>query len=204
MDIADLKLDITPKIFSDSVEIMSVYIEKMRLDEDFNTIPKMVNRFNDKIFESKRVSKDQLRQLAVYATDYTYRFAADAEVQDAYTIMYFKNVIARLMKSLKENGIEIFYILDNEIHGNRFELIVDLYELSGAAVVTPYDGNNILSYGAVEGRLKGHMARGKNVVYIEKDASVNYMEKVMKMATESRYIGIFRNQAPTTNHVTVL
>jgi 5-carboxymethyl-2-hydroxymuconate isomerase len=200
----DTTLDVTPKLYSDSIEFMSVYIARMRVDEDFNTIPRMLNHFNDMIFDNKEISKDQLRQLAVYTTDYTYRFAADAEVQDAYTIMYFKIVIARLMKSLQEHGIELFYILDNEIQGNRFELVVDLYKLMGAAVVAPYNGNEILSYETVEAQLKDHMARGKNVVYIEKDASVNYMEKVMKMATESRYIGIFRNQAPTTKHVMVL
>ncbi len=99
---------------------MSAYIARMRVDDDFNTIPGRLIRFNEKIFGNKEISKDQLRQLAVYAIDYIYRFAADVELEDAYTIMYFKNVIARLMKSLQENGIEIFYILDNEIQGNRF------------------------------------------------------------------------------------
>ena len=197
-------IDITPKVFSDSIEMMSMYIAKMRADKDFDAIPDMLVRFNDRVLVSKDISKDQLRQLAVYATDYIYRFSSTLEMRDKYTDVYFTRVIAKLLKSLQDKGIEIFYILDNELRGDRFELAVDLYGLSGAAVVTPYDGNGILNFEVVERRLKSHMARGKNVVYIEKDASVNYMEQVMKMATESRYIGIFRNYAPTSNYLKVL
>jgi hypothetical protein len=197
-------MDITPRVFSDSIEVMSLYIEKMRADEDLDTIPDMLVRFNDRIFTNKDVSKDQLRQLAVYATDYIYRFSSELMMRDKYTDVYFTKVIAKLLKSLQEKGVEVFYVLDNELRGDRFELAVDLYELSGAAVVSPYDGKGILSFEEVERRLKSHMARDKNIVYIEKDASVNYMEQVMKMATESRYIGIFRNFAPTSKYLKIL
>jgi len=197
-------IDITPKVFSDSIELMSMYIAKMRADDDLDTIPNMLVRFNDSACSSKDISKDQLRQLAVYATDYIYRFSSKLEMRDKYTDVYFTKVIAKLLKSLQEKGIEIFYILDNELRGDRFELAVDLYGLSDAAVVSPYDGKGILNFEEVERRLKSHMAHGKNIVYIEKDASVNYMEQVMKMATESRYIGVFRNYAPVSNCLKIL
>lgn len=197
-------IDLTPKLFSDSVELMGGYINLMRADKDLDTIPDMLNRFNERIFAADDISKDQLRQLAIYSTDTIYRIAAELEVRDEYTDIYFKKVVAKLMKSLHDRGIEIFYILDNEIQGNRFELTVDLYELSGAAVVTPYDGKATLSFDEVEDRLKRLMASGKNIVYIEKDASVNYMEKVYSMATESKYIGIFRNHTPTSKYIKVL
>lgn len=198
------KIDITPRIFSDSLEIMCMYIDRMRIDEDLDTIPDMVNRFNERVFASKDISKDQLRQLAVYAIDYIYRFSSTLKMRDKYTDAYFTKVIAKLIKSLQDRGIEVFYILDNELRGDRFGLIVDLYELSGVAVVAPYYGKETLSFEEVEKRLKNRMAKGKYIAYIEKDASVNYMEQVMKMATESKYIGIFRNYAPTTKYVKVL
>ena len=144
-------MDIKPRLFSDSIELMDAYIERMRIDEDFDAISTMLNRFNEKIFESGEISKDQLRQLAVYTVDKIYRFAAELEVKDAIASMYFKKVVARLMDSLRSKGIEVFYILDNEIREDRFELSVMLYELGGVTVVTPYDDDKILGFEQVEG-----------------------------------------------------
>ncbi len=197
-------MNVTPKLSSDSIELMSVYIVRMRDDEDFDTIPDILNRFNKSIFTNGDVSKDQLRQLAVYATDYICRFAAELELRDAYTAVYFKTVIAGLMKSLQDTGIDVFYILDNELREDRFELLVMLYESSGAKVVVPYDGEKVLSFEEVKERLIGHMTHGKNIVYIEKDTSINYMKEVMQMATESKYIAIFRNRAPSDNYIEIL
>jgi hypothetical protein len=198
------KIDLTPRISSDSIELMEVYIAYMRADEDFDTVPNMLNRFNDQIFVGKDISTDQLRQLAVYAADKIYRIAAELEVRDDYTIVYFKKVVARFMKSLQDKGIEVFYIIDNEIREDRFKLTVMLYELSGATVVTPYISDKTLSFEEVEERFRSPIRHGRNIVYIEKDASVNYIEKVMKIATESRYIGIFRNYAPSGNYIKIL
>lgn len=197
-------MDITPKLFSDSIEYIAVYVARMRADEDFDTIPDMLNRFNKSMCAKNGTSKDQLRQLAVYATDTTYRFAAELDVRDAYTVIYFKKVVAQLMRLLQDNGIELFYILDNELREDRFELIVMLYELSGSVVVTPYDGKMILKFEEVEERVKSHMTHGRNIVYIEKDASINYIEKVMRIATESKYIRAFRNHAPSYRYVKLL
>jgi hypothetical protein len=53
--------------------------------------------------------------------------------------------------TLRSKGIEVFYILDNEIREDRFELSVMLYELGGVTVVTPYDDDKILGFEQVEG-----------------------------------------------------
>lgn len=153
-------MDLTPRLSSDSIELMEVYIAYMRVHEDFDTVPNMLNRFNDQIFVGKDTSLDQLRQLAVYTIDKIYRIAAKLEVRDAYTVTYFKKVVARFMKSLQDKGIEIFYILDNELREDRFELTVMLYELSGVSVVAPYNGNKALSFEEVEEKLKSHMHHG--------------------------------------------
>ncbi len=199
-------IDLTPKLFSDSVELMGTYIDLMRANEDQTTIPHMLSRFNERIFanDGNGISKDQLRQLGVYAVDMIYRFSAELEVRDVYTDVYFKKVVTPLMKLLHDNGVDIFYIVDNEIREDRFELAVYLYELSGAAVVVPYQGKKTVSLDEVEDSLKVHMARGRNVVYIEKDASVNYIEKVTRVATNLPYIRVFRNYAPTSKHIEIL
>jgi hypothetical protein len=104
------RINLTPWLSTDSIELMEVYIAYMRANEDFDTVPDMMNRFNDQIFVGKGTSMDQLRQLAVYAIDKIYRIAAELEVYDSYTEVYFKKVIARFMKALQDKGIEIFYI----------------------------------------------------------------------------------------------
>jgi predicted lipoprotein len=76
--------------------------------------------------------------------------------------------------------------------------------VSGATVVTPYISDKTLSFDEVEARFKSPIAHGRNIVYIEKDASVNYIEKVMKIATESRYIGLFRNYEPSVSYLKIL
>jgi hypothetical protein len=198
------RINITPKLSSDSIELMEVYIAYMRAHKDFDTVPDMLNCFNDQIFVGKDISTDQLRQLAVYAIDKIYRIAAELETYDTYTEVYFKKVIDRFMKALQDKGIEVFYILDNEIREDRFELAVKLYEMSGATVVTPYISDKTLSFEEVEERFKSPMAHGRNIVYIEKNASVNYIQKVVDIACASTYIRIFRNYAPSRNYVKVL
>ena len=201
---AGSKIDITPRLASDGIELMEVYIAYMRAHKDFDTVPDMMNRFNDLIFDGKDMSLDQLRQLAVYTIDKIYRIAAEMEEYDSYTAVYFKRVIARLLQSFQNKGIEVFYILDNEIRGDRYKLTLKLYELSGATVVTPYISDKTLSFEEVEERFRSPMAHGRNIVYIEKDASVNYIEKVMKIAAESKYIGIFRNYKPSVSYLKIL
>lgn len=201
---AGSRINITPRLLSDSIELAEVYIAYMRAHKDFETVPNMMNRFNGLVFDGKEISLDQLRQLAGYTIDKIYRIAAELEEYDDYTVVYFKKVVARFMQSFQDKGIEIFYILDNEIRGGRFSLTVKLYELSGATVVTPYIGDKTLSFEEVEERFKSPMAHGRNIVYIEKDASVNYIEKVIKIATESRYIGIFRNYEPSVSYIKIL
>lgn len=129
------KINITPKLSTDSIELMEVYIAYMRMHKDFDTVPDMMNRFNNQMFDGKGMALDQLRQLAVYTIDKIYRIAAELEKYDTYTEVYFKEVIARFMKALQDKGIKIFYILDNEIRQDRFELAVRLFELSGATVL---------------------------------------------------------------------
>lgn len=200
----DGRINITPKLASDSVELAEVYVAYMRAHDDFDTIPNMLNRFNDQLFADDGMAIDQLRQLAVYATDKIYRIAAELEIRDAYTATYFKKVIAQLMKSLQSKGVEIFYVIDNEIRQDRFELAVLLYEWSGITVVSPYTNDGALSFEEVEKRLKTLMDHGRSIVYIEKDASVNYIQKVVDIACDPTYIRLFRNHGASDHNIKVL
>ena len=52
--------------------------------------------------------------------------------------------------------------------------------------------------------VKKYMEHNRNIAYIEKDASVNYLDEVRKIAKSSNYLSIFRNLAPNDSNVTVL
>lgn len=49
-----------------------------------------------------------------------------------------------------------------------------------------------------------YMEHSRNIVYIEKDESVNYLEDVTQLAKKSKYMSILRNRAPEEPLVTVI
>lgn len=66
------------------------------------------------------------------------------------------------------------------------------------------DASDDMRYMEVIELIKKYMKHTRNIIYIEKDASVNYLHQVKRLAKESKYLGVFRNIAPTDPHVTVL
>lgn len=66
------------------------------------------------------------------------------------------------------------------------------------------DASDDMRYMEVINLIKKYMQHTRNIVYIEKDASINYLDQVKLLAKESKYLGVFRNIAPTDPHVTVL
>jgi hypothetical protein len=95
------KIDLTPRLSSDSIELMEVYIAYMRADEDFDAVPDMLNCFNDQMFIGKGMSMDQLRQLAVYAVDKIYRIAdIGCSSQNARRVLILSGCGAMLYKHM--------------------------------------------------------------------------------------------------------
>lgn len=66
------------------------------------------------------------------------------------------------------------------------------------------DASDDMRYMEVIDLIKKYMKHTRNIIYIEKDASVNYLDQVKRLAKESKYLGVFRDIAPTDPHVTVL
>lgn len=52
--------------------------------------------------------------------------------------------------------------------------------------------------------IKKYMDNTRNIVYIEKDASVNYLDQMKKIAEDSKYLSIFRNSVPTDPNITII
>ena len=149
------------------------------------------------------MSRDKLKQLAVFIVDNTYRIISQLTINDNYTRSFFTSVISFLWDKLQDKGVDLFYVLDNELRADRFNCAVELFKLTGMAIVTPsVDGRN-LDYDEVERQIKDHMASLKMIMYIEKDAQVNYIEKVLGLAEGTSYLRILRNKAPDDPNIVV-
>ncbi len=71
------------------------------------------------------------------------------------------------------------------------------------AAVTPHGEKGNLGYEEVEKLIKDYMTQVRNIMYVEKDASVNYLEKILNIAKESNYLCVFRNKAPNDSNIEV-
>lgn len=110
-----------------------------------------------------------------------------------------------VMDIVRARGVRVFYILDNEIRQDRFELAVELMRAAGVSVVTPYarDGS-ALSLEHVKGALDLELLAGRHVAYIEKDATVDYLRQVIDFAATTDWMVIFRNEVPTDKRVRLI
>lgn len=190
-----------PKTIFDLIDKLEIYVEEMRAKEDLETIPKYLKQYAWEYFRAIDLNKEQMQGLAIYIADKIYRIIACIKMIDNYTRMYFALVIPFLWDSIQNRGVDLFYILDNAISEDRFQALKELFELSGMAVVTPYADHGNLSYEAIEKQITDHMAPIRMIMYIEKDASVNYLAKVTQLARKSAYTVIFRNNGPEDSHI---
>lgn len=174
----------------------------MRSAVDAETIPKELKQYSWEFFRQTELNQDMLKSLAIFVADGTYRAIANLGVKDKYTWSYFSTVVPALWDALQDRGVDVFYIIDNEMREDRFELAVELFELSGVAVVTPY--KDVKSYDDVEKKFNEFMRSTRNIIYIEKDDSVNYIEKVKDFARQSKYFAFFRNQDVSNPDIEIL
>lgn len=229
-----------PKKITDLIDNIDEYLEEMRINSDIKAIPNELNEYMWMYFRDINPDKEKIKLLAVFLIDHIYRYAADLDKLDNYTQIYFGTVITKLWDTIQSRGIDTFYILDNEIRDDRFHLTVQLFALSGIAVVFPYfvkgqyltplsvteqakwamsftqddfDSNKVVitvdphseaRWNELSSLILEYMSHTRNIVYIEKDASINFLDRVIKIAKESKYIVVFRNKAPQDPNVTLL
>lgn len=168
-----------------------------------------------------------METLAFIFADEIYRYAASSEMADDYTYLYYESLMQEFLKTFNEIGIYLFYILDNNIRQDRFDFAIQLYKLTGFSVVAPYFDNidqslvqdvpdksvkivldpphqyEYCNYQLVDVQLKNHIEAKRNVIYIEKDDRINYIDKVMSVAKDSGYLTVFRNLAPAQSEIQV-
>lgn len=229
-----------PKKITDIIDNIDLYLTEMRKKDDKKELPKQLNNYIWSFFRDVNPEKEKLKSLAVFLADHTYRYAANVMLTDDYTSIYFASVITELWDTIQARGVDMFYILDNEIREDRLMLTIQLFALSGVAVVTPYmikksyhkyttieeqakwalsfdgddfdpkkytmtiDSSEILRNMEVIDLIKEYMKHTRNIVYIEKDDTVNYLEEVQQLVKNSKYMSVLRNKTPDDPNVIVI
>jgi len=192
-----------PKNIIDIFDKMDDYISEMRAKNDLETIPKYLRQYAWEYFREIKLEEEKLKSLAVFVVDKTYRNIAESTISDIYNKSFFANVLPFFWDTFQNKGIDLFYIVDNTFHDDgKFKLIVDLFTISGFAVAHPY-GNSILKYSEVEKNIKDYLASFRMIMYIERDDRVNYLNKIIDIAKESKYLTIFRNKDSKNAHVEI-
>ncbi len=194
---------IRPKRLTDIIDNIDLYVSEMRKAKDIETIPKRLNQYAWEYFREIPMSRDDLKLLAVFVVDKTYRVISELREVDNYTRVFFSTVIPYLWDALQNRGIDIFYVLDNELRADRFKMTVELFRLTGMAVVTPNVSSGDLSFEEVKKQILDYMAPVRHIMYAEKDSSVNYLLEVIKLGEDTKYLRIFRNNSPEDSNVTL-
>lgn len=193
-----------PTSITDLAEHAGDYIEYMRVIPD-NSVSDSLVEYAASFFADVPATEQQLRALAVMFVDRIYRYAAELSIKDAAVTAYFANVTRYVLDFIAGRGLRVFYILDNQIRQDRFELTMDLMFSSGVSAVAPYrvDGSCMQSADVLRA-LQIELLAARHVAYIEKDASVNHLQPVTELACSTARLVIFRNQAPTSPAVEII
>lgn len=193
-----------PRKITDLAEFADDYVEFMRAVPENSACDALVG-YAASYFNDVAVSKAQLRILVLMFVDRIYRHAASLTIKDTALRHYYGTVTRFVLDVAAARGVRIFYILDNEIREDRFELATELFFLAGVFVVTPYrvDGTSI-PFSDVRRAIDIELVAGRHIAYIEKDSSVNYLDPVIEVARATDRYAVLRNEAPSNPNVRLL
>lgn len=179
----------------DCVVAFPAVVERMRSDCDDTNFAITMADGTRVAFEALE-SSDQhgLLFAAAAAQDLLYRHVMQISILDRYTRAYCSVAVRYFFKQLAQRGVSTFYILDNTLREDRFQLVLELFDLSGIATVTPRrDG---LTWPALDAKLRAGLNGHGHVAYVEPDAAVNHLEVVAQLACEIPCVATYRNLAP--------
>ena len=193
-----------PKRITDLAEYAADYIEFMRAVPENAACETLID-YAAGFFTDVPVTEYQLQSLAVMFVDRIYLYGAELTVKDFIVTTYFAKVTRYVLDIVATRNVRVFYILDNELRQDRFEIILDLMFRSGVFVVTPYavDGA-FMQFPDVRRALNIELLAGRHIAYIEKDASVNYLGLVADLAKSTDRFVFLRNEGPASAHVQLI
>ncbi|MFC1702950.1 hypothetical protein ACFLZO_00625 [Patescibacteria group bacterium] len=203
--------EIKPKKIDDIVYRIDEYLSVMREMEDDQVVDFIgsLENYIREYFADQKHDELELKKQLVQLVDALYVITMKFGLRDIHTDGYFGIVLNRLFWGYQQRNICAFFVLDNSLRDDRFKMVVELFRSAGFGVVAPYilsdleysDNNTALptlELNGVEKQIVERKAEKKHILYVEKDATVNYLHEVLTMAEEfqSEYVCIFRNQAP--------
>jgi len=208
----------SPQEILDLVNRLDDYLSAMRDSrENAYALVEQLERYAKDYFR-KEHDELALRKLAATAADGAYAQIDQFTGMDGHTNGYFAIVLNRLFWELSKKGALCFYVIDNEMTDAVFKATTMLFKVMGFSVVTPYCLDD-LGYTDlrttllprekldVEKDIDEARTLNRHIFYAEKDASVNYLPAVLRIAEEAQttYTCIFGNFPPRTKpEVTVL
>ena len=86
----------------------------------------------------------------------------------------------------------------------KWALSFDTKDFDPKKYTMTIDSSEYLRNAEVIDLIEKYMKHTRNIVYIEKDNSVNYLEEVQQLAKDSNYMSVLRNNAPDNPNVTVI
>lgn len=154
------------------------------------------------LFRNADEHGEDLRVLGALVPDLLYIRTSELQIFDRWTRVYTAMVPQLLLDQLRVRGVSSFYVLDNSIREDRFDAVVKIFSDVGYSVISPnLDG---ASEDEVLDRIDSAQVLRKHILYVERDASVNYLDAVRGIQKRPWYTVGFRNQAPTLNSVEIL
>ena len=190
----------TPTKLTDLMDYAEEYMAGLSELESGNQVIDTVINFIDAYLENVPMKQEVLETIAIFIADHTYRFAMTVTTfRPREAEAFFSLLMRYFWDSVRARDVGVFYVLDNTLREDRFRLVCDLFTWSGFAVITPY------AEGFDEAELKrlveGYLAEGRNIAYIEKDASCNYLDRAVALAKVSGHTAVFRNRGPEDQRV---
>lgn len=180
----------------DGVVAFPVAVEQMRAASDDSSLAETMISATRIAFDAlEDTDHEALLFVAASAQDLLYRYILQLTMMDRYTRSYCDRPIRYFFEQLTQRGLVTFYILDNTLREDRFQAVLELFELSGIITVTPRrDG---IAWGALASRLRAGMNSSRHVAYIEPDAVVDHIAAAKELAVERPCVATFRNLAPS-------
>lgn len=155
-----------------------------------------------RLFQKADADGEDLSTLGALAPDLLYIRTSELLDFDRWTRVYAGMGPQLLLDQLRVRGVSSFYILDNAIREDRFDAMVKVFSDAGYSVISPnLDG---ATEAEILDRIDAAQILRKHILYVERDATVNYLDAVRGVAKRPWYTVAFRNQAPTVNSVEIL
>jgi hypothetical protein len=154
------------------------------------------------LFQKADEGGEDLSLLGAFAPDLLYIRTSELRDFDRWTRVYAGMAPQLLLDQLRVRGVCSFYILDNAIREDRFDAIVKIFSDAGYLVVSPnLDGATETE---VLGQIDSAQILRRHIFYVERDATVNYLDAVRSLFKRPCYTVAFRNQAPTVKSIQIL